>query len=204
MKAADGLDIVEAPDRDVWRAWLERHGASEKGAWLVMQKKNSSTPGVTYDEAVEEALCFGWIDSRANRADETTYLQIFTPRKPGGTWAATNKVRVERLIAEGRMTPAGMALIESAKADGSWNALDDIEALKVPDDLTAALAENPDALANFEAFPASAKKIILLWIASAKRAETRAKRIAETADKAARNERAAQWQRPEQRKEERS
>jgi uncharacterized protein YdeI (YjbR/CyaY-like superfamily) len=150
MRAADGFDIVEAPDRETWRAWLESHGSSEKGAWLVMQKKSSSAPGVTYDEAVEEALCFGWIDSRANRADETTYLQMFTPRKPGGTWAATNKVRVERLIAEGRMTPAGMALIESAKADGSWNALD------------------------------------------------------ETAEKAARNERAAQWQRPEQRKEERS
>ena len=204
MKAPDGFEIVEAPTRDIWRTWLEIHGAAEKGAWLVMQKKGSPNPGVTYEEAVEEALCFGWIDSRANRADETTYLQMFSPRKPGGTWAASNKARIERLIAEGRMMPAGLALIESAKADGSWNALDDIDALTMPDDLTAALAENPAARANFDAFPASSKKIILFWVASAKRPETRAKRIAEVAEKAARNERAAQWQRPESRKGDRS
>jgi uncharacterized protein YdeI (YjbR/CyaY-like superfamily) len=124
MRAPDGFEIVEAPTRDAWRTWLAEHAAAEKGAWLVMQKKASTTPGVTYDEAVEEALSFGWIDSRANKADETTYLQRFSPRRPGSAWAASNKGRVERLIAEGRMMPAGLALVESAKADGSWDALD--------------------------------------------------------------------------------
>jgi len=192
MRAADGLAIVRAASRDEWRAWLEAHAAVESGAWLVMQKKASPTPGVRYDEAVEEALCFGWIDSRANAADDNSYLQKYTPRKPGGTWAATNKVRIERLIAEGRMTPAGMAVIDAAKADGSWSALDDIEAMAVPEDLATAMAAYPDARVNFDAFPASAKKLVLFWIASAKRPETRAKRIAEAAEKAARNERAAQ------------
>ena len=199
MNASDGFEIVNAPDSADWRGWLAEHGATERGAWLIMQKKGSAEPGVTYEEAVEEALCFGWIDSRANRADATTYLQMFSPRKPGGTWAATNKARVERLIAEGRMTPAGLALVDAAKADGSWGSLDEVDALAMPDDLLGALGANPEATANFEAFPTSSKKIILYWVANAKRPETRAKRIEETVEKAARNERAAHWQPPERR-----
>ena len=190
MRDSDGFDIVHAADRDEWRAWLAEHHAAEKGVWLVIDKKASTEPSVTYDEAVEEALCFGWIDSRTRGLDDFRYLQTFTPRKPGSIWAATNKVRVERLIAEGRMTPAGLALIEAAKADGSWDALNHIDALEFPDDLLGALAANPEAQRYFDAFPDSAKRAALFWVTSAKRPETRAKRIAETVELASRNVRA--------------
>jgi uncharacterized protein YdeI (YjbR/CyaY-like superfamily) len=196
MRAPDGIEIVEAPDREAWRAWLAAHHASEKAAWLVMQKKGSTSPGVTYDEAVEEALCFGWIDSRANKVDETTYRLMMTRRKRGSAWAATNKVRVERLIAEGRMTSAGLELVESAKADGSWDALNDVDDLTMPDDLLGALAANPTAQRYFDAFPDSSKRIILFWIASAKRPETRAKRVATTVELAEHNRRANHYRQP--------
>ncbi len=193
MNAPDGLQMVSASDRDEWRTWLASHHPSEKGAWLVIQKKASPEPGVTYAEAVEEALCFGWIDSRGNKIDDRAYRLLFTPRKPGSMWAASNKARVERLIAEGRMTPAGLAPIEAAKADGSWDAFNDVDALEHPDDLLGALAANPDAKRNYDAFPDSSKRMILYWIASAKRTETRAKRIATTVELAARNIRANEW-----------
>jgi uncharacterized protein YdeI (YjbR/CyaY-like superfamily) len=128
MRAPDGFEIVSAPASADWRSWLARNGAEQRGAWLVIQKKGSPEPGVTYEEAVEEALAFGWIDSRANRMSDTAFRIMFTPRRPGGTWAASNKARVERLIADGRMTPAGLALVQAAKADGSWNALDEADA----------------------------------------------------------------------------
>ncbi len=127
MKTPDGPEIVSAANRDVWRAWLSAHHGSERGVWLVMQKKGSAEPGVSYEEAVEEALSFGWIDSRAHRRDDASYLQLFSPRRPKSTWAATNKARVDKLIAEGRMTPAGLALVDAAKADGSWDALEAVE-----------------------------------------------------------------------------
>jgi uncharacterized protein YdeI (YjbR/CyaY-like superfamily) len=187
MEAPDGLNMVSAANRAEWRAWLAQHYAADKGVWLVIHKKASNEPSVTYDEAVEEALCFGWIDSRANKMDETRYRLLFTPRKRGSVWAATNKTRVERLIAEGRMTPAGLALIDAAKADGSWDSLNHVDALEMPEDLLGALAENPDAERYFDAFPDSSKRMILFWIANAKRPETRAKRIAETVSHAAQN-----------------
>jgi uncharacterized protein YdeI (YjbR/CyaY-like superfamily) len=196
VKASDGYEIVNAATRDEWRTWLAEHHDTEKAAWLVIHKKASSEPSVTYDEAVEEALCFGWIDSRGNKIDDLKYRLIFTPRKRGSVWAATNKARVERLIADGRMTPAGLALIEAAKADGSWDALNQVDALELPDDLLGALAANDDARRYFDAFPDSAKRIILFWITSAKRPETRAKRIAETVDLAEHNIRAAQYRPP--------
>lgn len=196
MRTPDGIEIVHARDRQQWRAWLAENHASEKAASLIMHKKASLESSVTYDEAVEEALCFGWIDSRANRIDETTYRQLFTPRKRGSVWAATNKVRVERLIAQGRMTPAGLALIEAAKADGSRDALNDVDALVMPDDLLGAPAANPTAQRYFDAFPDSAKRIILFWIASAKRSETRARRIATTVELAEQNLRANDYRPP--------
>jgi uncharacterized protein YdeI (YjbR/CyaY-like superfamily) len=196
MNAPDGFETVHAANRDEWRAWLAGHHASEKGAWLVIHKKASREPSVTYDEAVEEALCFGWIDSRGNRMDETRYRQMFSPRKRGSVWAATNKVRVERLIAEGRMTPAGLALIDAAKADGSWDALNEVDALAMPDDLLGALTANSTAQRHFDAFPDSSKRIIMFWVTSAKRPETRAKRIAETVSLAEQNLRANHWRQP--------
>jgi uncharacterized protein YdeI (YjbR/CyaY-like superfamily) len=185
----DDAPMVHAEDRATWRAWLEAHHATESGAWLVSWRKGHG-PRVEYEDAVEEALCFGWIDSQGGNIDEARSRQYFAPRKPTSGWAATNKARVERLIAEGRMAPAGLAAIERAKANGSWTLLDDVEQGIVPGDLARALSERPLAAANFEAFPKSAKRAMLEWVAQAKRPETRAKRVTEIAARAAANERA--------------
>jgi len=174
------LPRVEPLSRAEFRAWLEEHAASSAGIWLAVGKKGGRVTTLTYDDAVEEALCFGWIDATVRRLDDDRFLQLFTPRRPGGNWAASNKARVERLIAEGLMTPAGLAAIDRAKADGSWNRLTDIEAMVMPDDLTAALAATPGAAEGFGNLPASGRQQLLYWITSAKRDETRAKRIAET------------------------
>ena len=199
----DPRELVDAPDRAAWRAWLAEHHAEATGARLILTKKGSGRTGIAYDEAVEEALCFGWIDSRADRLDDERYVLRFTPRKRGSVWAESNKGRVERLEALGLMTPAGRALVDAAKADGSWDALERVDDLTVPDDLTAAFAGaastdtdanvGADAESNFAAFPTSTKRAILFWIASAKRPETRAKRIAETVRLAALNLRATEW-----------
>ncbi|MEX2439567.1 MAG: YdeI/OmpD-associated family protein [Actinomycetota bacterium] len=178
---------VEASDRASWRRWLRENHRRETSVWLVLHKKASPAPTVGYEEAVEEALCYGWIDSRVEKLDELRRKQLFTPRRPGSGWSKSNKDRVARLIASKRMTKAGLALIEAAKADGSWTALDAVEALEVPDDLRAALASNRAARTNFSAFRPSVRKQLLYWIASAKRPETRAKRIAETVAGAAEN-----------------
>ena len=162
-----------------WRAWLGANHATAGGVWIVTFKRTSGKPVVGYEGLVEEALCFGWIDSQLSKVDDERTMLRFTPRKPGSTWARTNKDRVERLIADGRMTGAGLRAIEAAKADGSWNALDEVEELRTPVDLAAALAGDPAAARGFEALSDSAKKPILFWVASAKRPETRARRIAE-------------------------
>jgi uncharacterized protein YdeI (YjbR/CyaY-like superfamily) len=179
--------------RAEWRAWLEQNHARTHGIWLISYKKATGKPRVEYDEAVEEALCFGWIDSKGNKLDDERSLLWFAPRKPRTGWSRPNKERIERLIAAGLMTEAGLAKIEAAKQDGSWTALDAVEALEIPPDLNAALAAYPSAQANFEAFPRSAKRGILEWISNAKTAATRAKRIEETARLAQENKRANQW-----------
>lgn len=191
MSALDDAPLVPADDRETWRSWLEANHAAARGAWLVTWRRGHG-PVLDYEHAVEEALCFGWVDSTAGRIDEARSKLYFAPRKAGSGWAATNKARVERLLAEGRMAPAGIASVERAKADGSWSALDDIEQGIIPDDLAAALAERPPATKHFEAFPKSVRRAILVWIAAAKRPETRAARVLETATLAARNERANQ------------
>ncbi|MBD2055899.1 YdeI/OmpD-associated family protein [Oculatella sp. FACHB-28] len=181
--------------RSEWRAWLEQHHTRDKGVWLISYKKATGKPRFDYEEAVEEALCFGWIDSKGNKLDEERSLLWFAPRKPGTGWSKLNKERVERLIAQNMMMPAGLTKVEAAKQDGSWNALDAIEALEIPPDLETALASYAEAKQNFEAFPRSVKRGILEWVAAAKRPETRTKRINETAQLAAQNLRANQWQR---------
>jgi uncharacterized protein YdeI (YjbR/CyaY-like superfamily) len=193
VKAPDGYEIVHAATRDEWREWLAEHHASEKAAWLVIHKKASTEPSVTYDEAVEEALCFGWVDSKVNTLDASRSMLWFAPRRPRTGWSAPNKQRVQRMIEQGRMAPAGLARVEAAKRDGTWNALDAVEALEVPDDLAAALASMPPAAEHFTAFPRSAKRGILEWIQAARRPATRQARIEETARLASRNERANQW-----------
>lgn len=179
-----------------WRNWLRRNHARSEGVWLVMWKKSSGRALMTYAQAVEEALCHGWIDSRPNSLDAGRSLLWFAPRKAGTGWSRLNKQRVEQLVADGRMTPAGWAKVEAAKADGSWYALDDVEALAIPADLRAALDADKQAAAYFEAFPRSVKRSILEWISNARKPETRANRVAETARLAHDNRRANQWRQP--------
>jgi uncharacterized protein YdeI (YjbR/CyaY-like superfamily) len=156
----------------------------------VTWRPKSGRVGLEYEAAIQEALCFGWVDSTAGRVDDERGKLYFAPRKPRSGWAATNKARVERLIADGQMAPAGLAAIERAKANGSWEILDSVERLEVPHDLAGALAAQPPAAANFGAFPPSARKMLLGWVAQARRPETRTARIEKVAAAAARNERA--------------
>jgi uncharacterized protein YdeI (YjbR/CyaY-like superfamily) len=156
---------------------------------LVLWRKRSGRTGLTYDQAVEEALCFGWIDGRAAKLDDRRTMVRFTPRKRGSGWARSNKVRVERLLAEGRMVEAGLARIEEAKRDGSWTRLDAVEDLAVPDDLAAAFAGHPGSRERWDSFPRSVRRAILDWIAQARRPETRTRRVGETARQAAMGER---------------
>lgn len=179
-----------AKDRNAWRKWLEKNHKKEKFVWLIIYKKNSSKKSVTYAEAVEEGLCFGWIDSKPNKRDDESHFQYFAVRNPKSKWAKTNKIRVEKLIADNKMQPAGMEMIELAKRSGTWDALDDIDNVIIPYDLAAALKKNKKAFNHFEAFPPSSKKIILLWILEAKTEATRKKRITETVGLAAKNIRA--------------
>ena len=195
--------MVQAPENSIhpvtrieWRAWLQQHHTRQQGIWLISYKKATGKPYFDYDAAVEEALCFGWIDSKPNKLDEERSLLWFAPRKRGTGWSKLNKERVERLIQQDLMMPAGLAKVEAAKQDGSWNALDAIEALEIPPDLDQALHFYDAASQNFAAFPKSVKRGILEWIASAKKPETRAKRIEETARLAAQNLRANQWRSP--------
>lgn len=185
-------EVVEVPDRAAWRRWLSKHHRSGAAVWLVIHKKGSRSGSLAYEDAVLEALCFGWIDSTANSLDDERYKLWMAPRKPRSMWSATNKRRIETLLAAGLITKAGLATIEAAKADGSWNALDRSEALEVPDDLVEAFERHAGSRANWEGFPPSARKQILWWIYSAKREETRATRVEQTASLAARNERANQ------------
>ena len=184
----ESLEQVYVADRDAWRRWLAAHHARSPGIWLVFDKKSSRPDRLAYADAVEEALCFGWIDSTVRTLDESRYVQLMAPRKPKSTWSRTNKDRVERLIAQGLMAAPGHASIERAKANGSWASLDAVESLVVPDDLARALGALPGAAANFAAFSPSARKGYLHWISQAVRAETRAHRVTHVAQFAASNQ----------------
>mgnify|MGYP000911621619 CR=1 FL=1 len=168
-----------APDRKTWRKWLAKNHATTPGIWLIYYRKQSEKSGVSYNDAVEEALCFGWIDSTMRPLDESRYMQLFTPRKPKSVWSALNKSRVEKLIAAGLMTSAGLEKIDISKQNGSWEQLDHIEALIVPTDLAQQLKRSKKATAYFESLRKTHKKSILYWLGSAKRPETRTKRIEE-------------------------
>lgn len=190
----DPRDSVHPADRAEWRRWLQQHHSTSPGVWLLTWRKASGKQTLGYEDAVEEALCFGWIDAKVRSLDDRRTMQWFTARKRGSGWARSNKERVARLAAQGLMAPAGLAAIETAKADGSWSLFDDVEAEVVPDDLAAALDDRPPARQNFDAFPASARKAVLFWLVTAKRPETREKRVREAAEKAQRGERANQPQ----------
>jgi uncharacterized protein YdeI (YjbR/CyaY-like superfamily) len=188
----DDRPRLEIRSRAEWRAWLAEHHASSSGVWLITFKKDRG-PYVPYDDIVEEALAFGWVDSKGLGVDEDRSGLLMTPRKPKSGWSRPNKLRIEKLTAAGLMAPAGLAAVALAKETGTWTALDDIENLVEPPDLTAALDANPDARRHWDAFPPSARKALLGWIMTAKRTATREKRVAETVAKAAVNERANEW-----------
>jgi uncharacterized protein YdeI (YjbR/CyaY-like superfamily) len=180
-----GRPTLQLGTRQELRDWLADNHKSSKGVWFVLWRSTSGRSGVTYDELVEEALCFGWIDSQAQKLDELRTLQLITPRRPGSGWSRSNKERVDRLLAAGLMTPAGLAAIEAARADGTWAAGDAADRLEVPPDLAAALDARQEARPAWEGWSASLRRGLLLRIHSAKRAETRAKRIADVVEDAA-------------------
>ncbi len=173
-----------------WRAWLEQWAETSKGVWLVSWKSHTGRPRVTYEDAVLEALAVGWIDSQAATLDEERSLQWYSPRRAASGWSRPNKRRVARLHAEGRMRPAGQRMVDLAKQTGTWSMYDDADNLVVPADLVTAFAAHPGSAEHWESFPPSTRRAILAWIATAKRQETRDRRVQEAAEKAARGERA--------------
>jgi uncharacterized protein YdeI (YjbR/CyaY-like superfamily) len=179
-----------ARDRKIWREWLTKNHAEAKNIWLVLYHKESGRPSVTYDEAVEEALCFGWIDSKPNKRDSESSYLFFTRRNPKSNWSKTNRERAERMIEQGLMTSSGMESITLAKKTGTWTALEEVQKSVIPPDLKEAFATRPMAEKNFNEFPQSSKRIILEWIMNAKKSETRQKRIEETVHLAEKNIRA--------------
>ena len=174
-------DQLYVSDGAAWREWLRQHHADGSVIWLVFKKKDSGAPSIDYETAVEEALCFGWIDSIIKNLDETSYARKFTPRKPVSKWSPSNKARVKRLIAAGRMTPAGQRLIDEARASGRWDesAGPDIPP-GIPPELAEALADNKRAREFFEALAPSYRRQYIGWVAVAKRPETRRQRVAES------------------------
>ena len=179
---AKDLPSVQPASRKAWRAWLKKNHASSPGIWLIYAKKHTGIPSLTYGEAVEEALCFGWIDSLVHPIDASLYKQIFTSRKETSRWSALNKKRVERLIATRQMTAPGMKMIELAKTNGQWEAHAKTDALTMPPELKKALNANPAAKKNWPTYTASQQKGFLRMVDDAKTQETRAKRVARVLD----------------------
>lgn len=179
--------------RAAWREWLAKHHATETNVWVKLYRKKSETASVTYDEAVDEALCFGWIDSSVRKGDDEHRVQFFSQRKPKSNWSRVNKAKIEKLTAAGLITEAGQKMVDLAKRTGTWTALDDVENLNSPPDLQTALDASPAARTHYDAFPRTAKRGMLEWLLNAKTSETRARRIAEIVSKAERNERANQY-----------
>lgn len=171
-------------DRQEWRAWLQENHDNKQSVWLIRYKKGSNMPTISWSEAVDEALCFGWIDSKAKPIDDEKYMQFFSKRKAVSTWSKVNKEKVQKLIDDGSMTRAGLESIEIAKQNGSWTILDEVEALIIPDDLEEAFKTKTGSKDFFLSLSKSVKKNILQWLVLAKREETRQKRIKETAESA--------------------
>jgi uncharacterized protein YdeI (YjbR/CyaY-like superfamily) len=187
METKDGVRTFHAKSRKEWRQWLAKNHQSEKSVWLIIYKKESVTPSVYYAEAVDEALCFGWIDSKPNKRDHESYYQYFAKRNPKSNWSKVNKEKVTYLLEQGLMEPAGLQMVEIAKQNGTWTALDSVENITLPSDLEHAFAKNKIARENWDNFPRSSRRGILEWILNAKRPETRERRIAQTVVLAAKN-----------------
>ena len=185
-----GRSLLHPESRAEWRDWLAKHHASVDGVWLARWTKATGGVPVSYEAIVEEALCYGWIDGLLNTLPDGRHAHLLPPRRPGSGWARSNKERVERLIGDGRMTDAGLAVIRAAKADGSWSMQDAAEALIEPAELVAALDANPAARRHWDAFPPSPRRALIWWVMSAKRPETKARRVAHLVDEAAQGRRA--------------
>ncbi len=189
--ASPDYKTTHPKNRKQWRQWLEKNHTTSPGVWLIYYKKESGRSRMSYAESVEEALCFGWIDSLPRKLDEHRSMLKFTPRKPKSVWSQLNKTRIEKLVQEGLMMPAGLAAIERGKQNGSWETLtasDDAAANNtVPEDLQKLFAKNKKAAAHFSNFPQSIRKQFLSWIDSAKRPETRTARLKQTILMAAAN-----------------
>ncbi len=196
MPKLDGLAHVEITSADELVRWLGSHHAQADAVWLVTHKKGAGRQHVRREDILEALIAHGWIDSLPRKLDDERTMLLIAPRKPKSAWSAVNKAIVERLIAQSRMHPAGLAAVATAKANGRWSALDDVEALDMPADLQKAFGKDKTALNNFEAFPRSVKRGMLEWITSARKPETRAARIVETVAKAKDNIRANQWRQP--------
>ena len=193
---SDAYEQVEVTSADQLREWLQANHATSPGIWLVSYKKAAGDRYLAYEDIVCEALCWGWIDSKARSLDELRSQLLLTPRKPASKWSRPNKIRVAELEATGRMAAPGRAVVEAAKASGTWTALDDVENLVEPAELKAALDAIPEARKNWDAFPRTTRRAALEWIAAAKRPATRERRISETVELAQQNLRPQQWPRP--------
>lgn len=184
---------IQPGDRASWRAWLAVNHDRQEGVWLILLKKGTGKQTYTFADATEEALCFGWIDSKPAKLDDERSMLWFAPRKSGSGWSRRNKQMIKKMEEAGLMMPAGQVKIAAAKQDGSWTLLDAIENLEIPPDLDGAFERYPGSKEHFMAFPRSVKRGILEWIIQARRTDTRERRIEETAQKAQQNIRANQW-----------
>jgi uncharacterized protein YdeI (YjbR/CyaY-like superfamily) len=189
MTRGDDAERFHAESVEEWRDWLEANHDRPAGVWLVSWRSVTGKPNVSYEDSITEALAFGWVDSQAKTLDDDRSMLWFAPRRANSPWASTNKRRVQRLEEEGRMHPAGRRAIEAAQQNGMWTVLDGPENLIEPDELSAALDATPGARANWDAFPASVRKVALGAIALARRPDTKAARISTTVEKSARGER---------------
>jgi uncharacterized protein YdeI (YjbR/CyaY-like superfamily) len=190
MGVMDDAERFEPASAQEWADWLARNHDRAAGVWLVTPRRTTGRQTVDYDTAVVEALRFGWVDATVRTLDEDRSMQWYSPRKPTSGWASSNKQRIERLRAEGRLEPAGERAVRVAHENGTWTMYDDVETLVVPPDLEAALHAHPGARAAWDGFSPSARRLMLTWVIQAKRAETRQKRVVEIAEKAALGEKA--------------
>jgi uncharacterized protein YdeI (YjbR/CyaY-like superfamily) len=192
MNSAD-IETFCPTSRQEWRLWLKDNHSSKQSVWLVCYKKKSNVPTITWSEAVDEALCFGWIDSKRKPVNEDKFIQFFSKRKSNGTWSKVNKEKIKQLIDEGLMTKAGFDSIETAKQNNSWTILDDVEELKIPEDLEKELKIKADAMDFFLSLSKSVRKAILQWLVFARKQETRQKRITEIAELAVQKQKPKQF-----------
>lgn len=177
---SDKPDQIHLKTADEWRSWLSKYHDKKNGIWLIYYKKHTGKPRVAYNDAVEEALCFGWIDSIIKKIDDDTYMQKFTPRKPDSNWSALNKKRVQKMISEGKMTKAGMKLVETAKQNGKWEEKNiPQQNLELSDEILSMLKTHSKAFSYYQQLAPSHKKNYTNWVMSAKKPETKIKRSQE-------------------------